>query len=478
MTQINSSLIGFKLAGPQTSEIVYVDEKCLADRTKLESLDPTHAVSDDERGGYFAILMRTIYPGTHWEGDTATTIERTRDYCVIKEEVVDGKRVITLDSKGVISSQRLLNVVLRILEANYKNPNEMPEALENLELEAIDLDDLFDVGDFCTLPSVMGFAIKKALKNLAPNLFNLLKMETTDPAFKTTWMKYKNQEEGKIRDLIIFDENRPWSYYALLEAFAVKAEAKHKLYLDQGLVDFWEKVGRFCPFNTFQNLPVFRQNASLSECAAAIRNCFADNSGLIQGIQQLDLSNCALDYLPPEIDRFTALQTLALSGNKLKELPAEIGKLTGLLWLSLDQNELRGLPVEIWKLTRLQELNLSQNKLRELPAEIGKLTRLIWLSLHKNELRELPAEIWKLIKLQTLSLSQNKLRELPAEIGRLSALHTLSLNGNKLRELPAEIGGLTRLLCLSLNGNKLRELPAAIGRLSTLKALYLHKNRL
>ncbi len=85
---------------------------------------------------------------------------------------------------------------------------------------------------------------------------------------------------------------------------------------------------------------------------------------------ELNLSECELTSLPPEIGQLTSLQSLSLSGNQLTSLPPEIGQLTSLQSLHLSGNQLTSLPPEIGQLTNLQSLSLRSNPLTSPPPEI------------------------------------------------------------------------------------------------------------
>lgn len=174
----------------------------------------------------------------------------------------------------------------------------------------------------------------------------------------------------------------------------------------------------------------------------------------------LDLSFKNLDYLPPEIGRFTSLESLFLSGNKdLEELPREIGFLSSLMGLSLDSCNLRELPAEIENLTQLQILNLQSNNLKELPVGIGKLSQLRKLNLEFNSLESLPPGVGKLTQLDSLTLTGNEgLKALPGEIWNLENLTWLILPDG-IEKLPREVGCLSKLESLIVGSELLSKLP-------------------
>lgn len=154
---------------------------------------------------------------------------------------------------------------------------------------------------------------------------------------------------------------------------------------------------------------------------------------------ELDLANCQLSSLPPEIGQLSELHVLYLPRNQLRSLPATIGNLTNLRGLDLHDNVLQELPAEIGQLTNLKELHLDGNQLRSLPPEIGRLANLEELHLGRNILTTLPREIGQLTSLQDLHIQGNRLTSLPWEIGQLKNLQLLAAYGNPLRFPPYDV---------------------------------------
>jgi hypothetical protein len=64
----------------------------------------------------------------------------------------------------------------------------------------------------------------------------------------------------------------------------------------------------------------------------------------VAAADRVDLSNCELSQLPPELFELTNLVELSLAGNQLTQLPAEIGRLSSLQRLVLAGNWLERLP--------------------------------------------------------------------------------------------------------------------------------------
>lgn len=132
-----------------------------------------------------------------------------------------------------------------------------------------------------------------------------------------------------------------------------------------------------------------------------------------------DLVNEGIKFLPKEIGELTELQILTINDNDLTHLPEEIFNCTKLVKLEIKNNELINLPSGIRKLTNLRELDLRNNEIAKLTNEIGKLRSLVKLQLWGNELKTLPSKIGNLISLKELYLRGNKLTSLPLNIIKL-----------------------------------------------------------
>lgn len=193
---------------------------------------------------------------------------------------------------------------------------------------------------------------------------------------------------------------------------------------------------------------------------------------------KLDLSDCGLTEVPPEVCNLKSLEELSLAGNQLRQLPDCIGNLVHLEKLQLSGNYLESLPNSLCSLTALQGFWAHGNLLTALPEDFGNLEKLRTISLAGNRLGSLPKSISGLTRLQDLGLQGNELTEAPAELGALSALRKLTLNGNQLREIAPQIGHLTNLQELHLQGNDLTELPSEMCNLTALQTLSVADNHL
>jgi len=112
----------------------------------------------------------------------------------------------------------------------------------------------------------------------------------------------------------------------------------------------------------------------------------------LNGLQQLDVSDNKLAWLPKSFGSLINLETFYRWGNQLTSLPEWLGNLK-LQNLSLSENQLTSLPESFGNLTRLQWLNLFGNKLTSLPTGIRELRALTHLFLHDNPALDLPVEV-------------------------------------------------------------------------------------
>ena len=191
---------------------------------------------------------------------------------------------------------------------------------------------------------------------------------------------------------------------------------------------------------------------------------------LAESSGKLDLSECRLTTIPPEVFELTELEELSLAGNDIHFLPSEIGRLTSLKRLQLSGNYLEHVPEEVGELQALEGLWLHGNLLTRLPESVAALENLVQLSVAGNCLERLPAKLGALKALKELTAAGNRLAELPESLGGLEALEILGLHGNKLLSVPSSVAGLRSLRELWAQGNpNLTTLPAELSLLPALQ---------
>jgi Leucine-rich repeat (LRR) protein len=191
---------------------------------------------------------------------------------------------------------------------------------------------------------------------------------------------------------------------------------------------------------------------------------------LAEGSGKLDLSECGLTSIPPQVFELTGLEELSLAGNSLSSLPPEIGNLTLLERLQLSGNELTSLPEEIGQLQALKGLWVHGNRLVSLPVSLSNLTNLVQLSIAGNEIEALPEGIGALSSLKELAAAGNKIKKVPEALEGLKSLEILGLYGNELELLPSSVSTLTALREFWVQGNpSLTSLPPEIGDMQALQ---------
>ncbi|XP_047028995.1 leucine-rich repeat protein 1 [Helicoverpa zea] len=175
---------------------------------------------------------------------------------------------------------------------------------------------------------------------------------------------------------------------------------------------------------------------------------------LLKQLVVLDLSNNAIEKIPPEFGRMPNLCELFLSNNQLG-VKGEVdwrwlmgSQITNKLkLLDISGNKLGHLPKSIWKLQKLVTLKLDNNMLDKLPTTLGRISSLRYLTMTQNELTSLPCGLLQ-CRLEYIDLSENKLdvNETPPEpskhtpwdfyIGSLVDLASKAVLRNKIYYAP------------------------------------------
>ncbi|XP_021367205.1 malignant fibrous histiocytoma-amplified sequence 1 homolog isoform X2 [Mizuhopecten yessoensis] len=259
-------------------------------------------------------------------------------------------------------------------------------------------------------------------------------------------------------------------------------------------------------------------------------------------LEDLNISECNLPYIPPVIWRLTSLKVLDISRNKINMLPSEIGNLGNLITLNLKHTNLATLPPEIAYCQDLEEIQMWGNEIETLPETLPEMPKLHTLAfdyrhfcklvdqtymenylstgqikskhipmvvfelpalrsldlentkvnnlmeiynislrefnLSHNFIQTLPMSLYTLNHLVFMDLSYNQIATLPDELGNVKSLIKLRVNNNKLQHIPSTLGQLHNLLELDLGSNQLQTLPPSIRYLQTLKSLVICENKL
>jgi internalin A len=183
---------------------------------------------------------------------------------------------------------------------------------------------------------------------------------------------------------------------------------------------------------------------------------------LVNGDNNLNLSNLHLLELPELIGKLKNLRTLNLSRNALSHLPEDIYRQDKLRNLGLSHNRFKLLPPSIGSLRTLETLDISFNQLSYLPKSLGNLSEIKHLNIANNRLLVLAGFLGELSKLSRLDVSNNRQKKLPEFSDRVSALKHLDASNNQLIALPNSLKVLTKLNKLDLQGNETLGLPQEV----------------
>lgn len=141
------------------------------------------------------------------------------------------------------------------------------------------------------------------------------------------------------------------------------------------------------------NQPAYLNSQDHTPVSEQFANWLEKNQAALYQVTELDLRNCELTTIPPQITGLKNLRNLDLSDNKISEVPSVIKDLETLEYLNLSHNQLRTLPPEIGELSELETLNVASNALINLPQEIINLKSLQVLNIKSNQLKEIPSAL-------------------------------------------------------------------------------------
>ncbi|MBL4703169.1 MAG: leucine-rich repeat domain-containing protein, partial [Flavobacteriales bacterium] len=202
----------------------------------------------------------------------------------------------------------------------------------------------------------------------------------------------------------------------------------------------------------------------LIQLASILRNYPANNN-----LQELKLENCALLFIPMEIQNLRSITSLDLSGNRIVYLPEQVKFLNQLKKVDLQDNQLAALPFGMMSWQRLEVLNLAGNeglspesvvKMLKFIPELTSIdmSRMVWIPKNVNEL-----------KAKEMRFNQMKTNRIPESLVENTSLKRLVICGSKHLDKEQEVmlSRLSNINQLSLESNQLTD----VKWLSTLKAL-------
>ncbi len=204
-----------------------------------------------------------------------------------------------------------------------------------------------------------------------------------------------------------------------------------------------------------------------------------DFLNLHEGLKELWLTNCQLDYIP-KLNNLKNLQTLRINGNNISSLSGMEG-FTNLRYLLLSGNKIQNLN-ELKKLSNSNELNkiyFWRNGVNSLEG-IGtllKLPNLKFISFALNSITSLDdfEQLANHESLEELILENNEITELNISVN-IPNLKRINLKHNKIKKITA-LKNLPSLERLDLNYNKIKTLEN-LNNLPNLKIITVACNPL
>eukprot|EP01084_Bolivina_argentea_P188000 323719_1 len=139
--------------------------------------------------------------------------------------------------------------------------------------------------------------------------------------------------------------------------------------------------------------------------------CEWPNFGVHPKMKELNMTTNKLTAIPDDGltgDKFPALESFEVSNNALQALPPSIGTVKTLTKLNASSNQIVGIPLQLFSCPELMTLMLEQNKLTgPLPDQIAQCTNMTNLLLQGNQLTSLPKCLTKVTKLTKVTLKGN-----------------------------------------------------------------------
>ena len=126
-------------------------------------------------------------------------------------------------------------------------------------------------------------------------------------------------------------------------------------------------------------------------------------------IEDLEISECHIEKLPPEIGEIKSLKTLFFTNDSnLKKLPPQIENLSNLENLYLYGNRLNSFPIlNKTDFKNIKRINLALNNFKEIPESLFELTSLDSLIFQDNSIEKISDKISKLTNLKYLNIGGN-----------------------------------------------------------------------
>lgn len=131
------------------------------------------------------------------------------------------------------------------------------------------------------------------------------------------------------------------------------------------------------------------QTVTIARCEKLDFAILFKNMSKINTIEKLEISECNIGKLPPEIGEISSLKILLLGNNNLKEIPSlKKNSLKNLKEIELSGNAFTEIPESICDLVSLESLAFNDNKIEKITNNISKLTHLKKLGIGGNPISE------------------------------------------------------------------------------------------
>ena len=178
----------------------------------------------------------------------------------------------------------------------------------------------------------------------------------------------------------------------------------------------------------------------------------------------------------PNLTGCLLLENLDVSNNALQKCPKSIGNHRLLRKLNISFNRITNIPNSIGNLVTLEEFIFCSNRIRHLPDDLVKCRSLEHICGFKNFIHQLPPHMDKLQYLSVLEMDDNEIEVFPNELCSLSHLVKIDFSQNFIQTLPEDIGNLSKLACLNVACNHILYIPPSITKLKNMHRCFLSEN--
>lgn len=206
-----------------------------------------------------------------------------------------------------------------------------------------------------------------------------------------------------------FPEFREWHFRSkektIFTLDYIRLQGTRGEYADIDLCSIWSKDTSGL-FATLRDLGAFN-GKTIPQTLPEIKAWLNDdaNSGYLNQITILDLTQIGLKTLPKELFKLKSLKNLQLSSNLFITFPYDLSAWAQLETLNLSSNMLEGFSCDLTLCKQLKVLLLERNSLRTLSCDFSACTELRELGLHGNRFSEFSCDLRSCKKLEHLNFS-------------------------------------------------------------------------